>query len=74
MKLQLIQNRDFDFGELEEYYYEAKTLKYTKPFDMKGRLLFAYQNTSIQGKNVFDLNCSVIGLLFFTFVNANNGP
>ena len=27
MKLQLIQNRDFDFGELEEYYYVALTRK-----------------------------------------------
>ena len=27
MKLQLIQNRDFDFGELEEYYYVTLTRK-----------------------------------------------
>ena len=27
MKLQLIQNQDFDFGELQEYYYVALTRK-----------------------------------------------
>ena len=41
---------------MEKYYYEAKELKYTKPFDMKDRLLFAYQNTDADGKNIFDLN------------------
>ena len=52
------KERDWEniFDELEKYYYEAKELKYTKPFDMKDRLMFAYQNTSIEGKNVFELN------------------
>jgi autotransporter strand-loop-strand O-heptosyltransferase len=52
------QERDWEniFDELEKYYYEAKELKYTKPFDMKDRLLFAYKNTNREGKNVFDLN------------------
>ena len=52
------QERDWEniFDELEKYYYEAKELKHTKPFDMKDRLLFAYQNTNADGKNVFDLN------------------
>jgi len=52
------RERDWEniFDELEKYYYEARELKYTKPFDMKDRLLFAYQNTNIEGKNVFDLN------------------
>ena len=52
------KERDWEniFDELEKYYYEAKELKYTKPFDMKDRLLFAYQNTDADGKNIFDLN------------------
>mgnify|MGYP001167615554 CR=1 FL=1 len=52
------QERDWEniFDELEKYYYEAKELKHTKPFDMKDRLLFAYQNTDADGKNIFNLN------------------
>ena len=52
------QERDWEniFDELEKYYYEAKELKHTKPIDMKDRLLFAYQNTGADGKNIFDLN------------------
>ena len=39
--------RDWEniFDELEQYYYEAKDLKYTKPFNMKDRLIFSYDNT-----------------------------
>ena len=42
------KERDWEniFDELEKYYYEAKELKYTKPFDMKDRLMFAYQSSS----------------------------
>jgi len=52
------RERDWEkiFDELEKYYYEAKELKYSKPFDMKERLMFAYQNTPISGKNIFELN------------------
>ena len=52
------KERDWEniFDELEKYYYEAKELKHTKPIDMKDRLLFAYQNTGADGKNIFDLN------------------
>ena len=39
--------RDWEniFDELEQYYYEAKEMKYTKPFKMKDRLIFSYDNT-----------------------------
>ena len=41
------RERDWEniFDKLEDFYYEAKELKYTKPFDMAGRLLFSYDET-----------------------------
>lgn len=55
------EERDWEniFDELEEYYYEARSLKHTKPFDMKDRLLFAYNNTKKEGRNVFSLDMKV---------------
>ena len=41
------RERDWNniFSKLETFYYEAKELKYTKPFSMKDRLIFAYDQT-----------------------------
>ena len=41
------RERDWNniFDKLESYYYEARELKYTKPFSMKDRLIFAYNHT-----------------------------
>ena len=54
--------RDWDniFDELEQYYYEAKELKHTVPFNMKDRLLFSYNNTELSNmdKNYFSVELS----------------
>ena len=51
------RERDWEniFDELEQYYWEAKDLKYTKPFNMKDRLIFSYENTLYENNNIFDL-------------------
>jgi len=79
------KERDWEniFDELEKYYYEAKELKHTKPVDMKDRLLFAYQNTGADGKNIFDLNMqknpylsirgSLSGVYIINFIDKDTG-
>ena len=44
--------RDWEniFKKLEPYYYEARELKNTKPFSMKDRLQFAYNETEFKKK------------------------